>query len=104
MEKDKDVCKKVMMPSTTRRCMNLSTRPYFSPNTASPVIRKKVGALASSPLSKKSTNTESELLDDDIAKKGQPNYLKMNSMMKMTLQLVLNQHLLKKILPSLKLL
>jgi hypothetical protein len=45
--------------------------PHFSANTATtPIISKKVGALDSSLLSKMSTNTENELLDDGISKEG----------------------------------
>jgi hypothetical protein len=69
-----------MMPSTAQIDKDVPIRPYFSHNTATTTdIRNKIGALASSPLFKMSTNTESGLLDDDIAKKRQPSFSKLLS-------------------------
>jgi hypothetical protein len=82
MGKEKDVSKKVLMPSTTRRCTDLPTKPHFSPNAPTTlVIGNKATALLSSLVSRMSTNTEIELLDDGSDKHGRPIYLRIFPMM-----------------------
>jgi hypothetical protein len=63
MGKDKNFTEKVVMPSITRGGKDLPSRPNFSPNAASAIFyRKKNATLSGSPLSKMSTNIESNLL------------------------------------------
>ena len=77
MGKSKDAAKKDIVPSTTRRGTDLPSRPHFSPNAATtPAPKKKTTVLASSPLSRMSTSTEKDLLDDGQDKEGTPDLSK----------------------------
>jgi hypothetical protein len=60
MGRSKDITAKEIMPSITRRGMNLPSRPYFSPAAAS-AIMNKAAALHSSPLSKISMPNDNEM-------------------------------------------
>ena len=83
MGKDKEPAKKVTMPSTTRKCTNLPSRPHFSPQAAAtPATKKKATILENSPLSMMSTSTERDLLDVGKDKRGRLIYLSLCPMMK----------------------
>jgi hypothetical protein len=77
MGKSKEIAKKDIVPSTTRRGTNLPSRPHFSPTAATtPAPKKKTTVLASSPLSIMSTSTENDLVDSEQDKEGTPNLSK----------------------------
>ena len=77
MGKNKELAKKVTMPSTTRKGTDLPSIPYLSPQVATtPAIKKKAIAQTSSPLSIMSTTIENDLLDVDKDKEGTPDLSK----------------------------
>lgn len=77
MGNNKESAKKDLRPSTTRKGMDLPSRPYFSPQVATtPAIKKKAIVQTSSPLSIMSTSNEKDLLDVDKDKEGTPDLSK----------------------------
>jgi hypothetical protein len=77
MGKDRDFSKKVIVPSTTRKGMDLPSRSHFSPDVvATPAIKNKTTTIENSPLSRMSFITEKYLLDDGKDKEGMPNLSK----------------------------
>ena len=75
MGKDKDTPKKVLLPSATRRGIDLLTRPHHSPAAGGTTVAKKSSTiLPSSPLASMSTaTTENAMLGESLYNEGSPN-------------------------------